>query len=196
MYAVVKTGGKQVKLEKGMTEVVEKLDTPVGGTVTFTPLFVSDDGNALVGSDVASAVVTAEVVEHFKGEKQIVFKFKKRKGYKKLKGHRQDQTRIRVTDIALSGGEAPKKPAAKKTAPKAAAPEAAAAGEMPAVIAPQTSADMPVEEKPKRTRKPAAPKAEGEAKATKAKDEAVAEKPKRTRKPAAKKEDTPAESAE
>jgi large subunit ribosomal protein L21 len=180
MYAVVKTGGKQVKLEEGTTEVVEKLDTPVGGTVTFTPIFVSDDGKALVGGDVAGVTVTAEVVEHFKGDKCIIFKFKKRKGYKKLKGHRQQQTRIRVTGISLTG-EAPKKAAAKKPEPKA---EAAAAVETKVA----TPVEKPVAEKPAAkkpaARKPAAPKAETPA----------AKKP-AARKPAAKKE-TPAEPAE
>lgn len=183
MYAVVKTGGKQVKLEKGMTEVVEKLDTPVGGSVTFTPLFVSDDGKALTGAEVAGVTVTAEVVEHFKGDKQIVFKFKKRKGYKKLKGHRQDQTRICVTDIAF--GEAPKKAAAKKPAAKA-----EAAAEAPAAV--ETPAEAPA-------KKPAAPKKPAAAKKPAAKAE-TAEKP-AAKKPAAKKsaakKETPAdESAE
>ena len=150
MYAVVKTGGKQLKLETGMTEVVEKIDTPVGGTITFTPLFVSDEGNALVGGDVSGATVTAEVIEHFKDDKVVVFKFKKRKGYKVTQGHRQQKTRIRVTDIALTG-EAPKKAAAKKPA-KA---EAAEAKADTAVV--ETPVEAPVE-KPKRTRKPAAKK--------------------------------------
>jgi large subunit ribosomal protein L21 len=188
MYAVVKTGGKQVKLEKGMTEVVEKLDTPVGGTVTFTPIFVSDDGKALVGGDIAGVTVTAEIVEHFKGDKQIVFKFKKRKGYKRLKGHRQDQTRIRVTEINMAGEEAPKKAPAKKAAPKAEVAPAAAV-EAPVEATVSTPAEKPAAKKPA-ARKPAAPKAEKAATAEKP----AAKKP-AARKPAAKKE-TPAEPAE
>ncbi len=191
MYAVVKTGGKQVKLEKGMTEVVEKLDAPVGGTVTFTPLFVSDDGKALAGSEAAGVTVTAEVVEHFKGDKQLVFKFKKRKGYKKLNGHRQAQTRIRVTDIAV--GEAPKKPAAK-AAPKAEA-EAAAAPVAVEAPAKKPAAKIAAKAKPEAAEKPtAAKKAAPKAKAEAA-EKPAEEKPKRTRKPAAKKE-APAEPAE
>ena len=68
--------------------------------------------------DLASATVTAEVVEHFKGDKAIIFKFKKRKGYKRLKGHRQELTRVRISDVALA---APKK--AKKAAKKVEEPE-------------------------------------------------------------------------
>ncbi|MBS3957464.1 MAG: 50S ribosomal protein L21 [Clostridiales bacterium] len=119
MYAVVSTGGKQLKVVKGAEAVVEKLDAAVGETVTFDVLFVAD-GDAIVADRdaLASALVTAEVVEHFRGDKQIVFKFKKRKGYKRLKGHRQDQTRVVITDVALAGGTkaVPKQPA--KAAPK------------------------------------------------------------------------------
>ena len=123
MYAVVSTGGKQLKVEKGTEAVVEKLDAAVGDTVTFDVLFVADGDDVVVDAKaLASANVTAEVVEHFKGDKQIVFKFKKRKGYKRLKGHRQEQTRVVITDVALSGGS---KPAAKpKAAEKPAAPKA------------------------------------------------------------------------
>jgi len=126
MYAVVSTGGKQLKVEKGAEAVVEKLDAAVGDTVTFDVLFVADEGSITAGSDAASATVTAEVVEHFKGDKQLVFKFKKRKGYKRTKGHRQQQTRVVITEIATSGGakKAAKKAEkpAEKPAPKAEKP--------------------------------------------------------------------------
>jgi large subunit ribosomal protein L21 len=120
MYAVVSTGGKQLKVETGSEAVVEKLDAPIGETVKFDVLFVADGDTVMASPEaVASAVVTAEVLEHFKGDKQVVFKFKKRKGYKRLKGHRQDQTRVRITDIAVSGGSAkPAKKAAAKPEPK------------------------------------------------------------------------------
>jgi large subunit ribosomal protein L21 len=118
MYAVVSTGGKQLKVETGMEAVVEKLDAAVGETVSFVVLFVADDDSIVTAADaLASASVTAEVVEHFKGDKAVVFKFKKRKGYKRLKGHRQLQTRVRITDVSLSGGTM--KAAAKDEAKKA-----------------------------------------------------------------------------
>jgi large subunit ribosomal protein L21 len=118
MYAVVATGGKQLKVAAGDEVVVEKLDAPVGETVNFNVIFLADEGEITVDADaLASASVTAEVIEHFKGEKAVVFKFKKRKGYKRTKGHRQDLTRVRITDVAAS---APKKKAAprKKAAEK------------------------------------------------------------------------------
>lgn len=119
MYAVVSTGGKQHKVETGNEIVVEKLDAAVGEKVTFDVVFATDGEKFVTDSDaLATALVTAEVVEHFKGDKQVVFKFKKRKGYKRLKGHRQNQTRVVITDVALSGGSgaAKKKVAAKPAA--------------------------------------------------------------------------------
>jgi large subunit ribosomal protein L21 len=137
MYAVVSTGGKQLKVEEGTEAVVEKLDAPVGDTVVLDVLFVADGDDIVADAEaLKSAQVKAEVVEHFKGEKQIVFKFKRRKGYKRLKGHRQDQTRIKVTGIdAAEAKKAAKKPAkkAKAEAPKAEKAEKqveAAAGEV------------------------------------------------------------------
>jgi large subunit ribosomal protein L21 len=143
MYAVVSTGGKQLKVEKDTVEVVEKLDAQPGDLVTLDVLFVADGDSVVTDQkSLATATVTAEVVEHFKGEKKIVFKFKKRKGYKRLKGHRQQQTRIRIKDISLIGGSkptaktevvaAPKAPAKKaaKPAPKAAKDETAPAAEV------------------------------------------------------------------
>lgn len=117
MYAVVSTGGKQLKVEKGTVAIVEKLDAAIGEAVTLDVLFVADGDDIVVGSDAAAATVTVEIVEHFKGEKQLIFKFKKRKGYKRTKGHRQNLTKVLVTDIATSGGA--KKVAAKTAEPKA-----------------------------------------------------------------------------
>lgn len=111
MYAIVATGGKQYKVAPGDVLEVEKLDAEVGQSVSFDVIFIADGDKVVVESDaLASAKVTAEVVEHFKGEKAIVFKFKKRKGYKRLKGHRQELTRVRVTDVVAGA----KKKATKK----------------------------------------------------------------------------------
>lgn len=116
MYAVVSTGGKQLRVAKDDVVVVEKLDVAVGESVSFDVLMVADgDALSISAKDVASAVVKGEVVEHFRGDKAVIFKFKKRKGYKRLKGHRQEQTRVRITDVVMS---APKKAAPKKAAPK------------------------------------------------------------------------------
>ena len=113
MYAIVATGGKQLKVAAGDVVAVEKIDAAVGETVKFDVLFLADGDTIVVDpTELASATVTGEVVEQFKGEKAIIFKFKKRKGYKRLKGHRQNLTRVRITDV--SGKAAPKKAAAKK----------------------------------------------------------------------------------
>jgi large subunit ribosomal protein L21 len=194
MYAVVKTGGKQLKVEKGMTEVVEKLDVPVGSSVTFTPLFVSDEGKALVGAEVSSATVTAEVVEHFKGDKVVIFKFKKRKGYKVKKGHRQNLTRILVTDISLSGAKARKAAAAKAETAEVA--EKPGAKKAPAAKKPATAKKAPAAKKPVAAKKaPAAKKPVAAKKAPAAKKPATAAKPAAAKKPAPKKA-SPADSAE
>ena len=102
MYAIVSTGGKQYKVEKGDVIAVEKLDVADGEEVSFKVLCVADEGKVVVDADaLAGAKVTAQVLEQFKGKKALVFKFKKRKGYKKLRGHRQQLTRVKITDIAL-----------------------------------------------------------------------------------------------
>lgn len=113
MYAIVSTGGKQLKVAAGDVVSVEKLAAPVGESVTFDVIFLASEDEIVTDPDaLASASVTGEVVEHYKGEKAVVFKFKKRKGYKRLKGHRQDLTRVRITDVAAA--EKPKKKAAPK----------------------------------------------------------------------------------
>ena len=110
MYAVVNTGGKQAKVEVGTIVAVEKLNDEVGSTVSLPVIFIADGDNVMAtAAELEGASVTAEVMEHFKGEKQIVFKFQKRKGYKRTKGHRQNLTAIRITDITLPGGTKPAK---------------------------------------------------------------------------------------
>jgi len=131
MYAVVATGGKQVKVAAGDVVSVEKLDAAPGETVKFDVIFLADEGEITVDADaLAAATVTGEVLEHFKGEKAVVFKFKKRKGYKRLKGHRQNLTRVRITDVA--GGGAKKKAAPKKKAVEKVEEPVAEATETPA----------------------------------------------------------------
>jgi large subunit ribosomal protein L21 len=103
MYAIVKTGGKQYRVEKGQTLLVERLPAEAGATVSLEPiLFRSDD--VIFGADALSDVrVDAKIVEHLRGEKLRVFKFKPKRGYRKRTGHRQELTRIEVTDIAGPG---------------------------------------------------------------------------------------------
>ena len=116
MYAIVKTGGKQYKVAPGDKLNIEKLDAAVGDKVELEAICVVD--GAKVEADPAKAAatkVTAIILEQFKGEKQLVFKFKKRKNYKKLRGHRQQLTRVQIESVGSAKAE---KPAAKKDAKK------------------------------------------------------------------------------
>jgi len=102
MYAIVKTGGKQYKVSPGDILSIEKLDAAVGDEVELPVICVVDGEN--IEADPAKAgetVVTALVIDQYKGKKQLVFKFKKRKGYKKLRGHRQQLTKVQI--IAVGG---------------------------------------------------------------------------------------------
>ena len=100
MYAIVTTGGKQYKVAKGDVIDVEKLDAQPGEKVKLDVLMLSD-GKKIVAdaSALAKKKVTCTVVEQFKGEKQLVFKFKKRKRYHRLKGHRQNLTKLEVSSL-------------------------------------------------------------------------------------------------
>ncbi|GHF20478.1 50S ribosomal protein L21 [Kordiimonas sediminis] len=114
MFAVVKTGGKQYRVNEGDVIKVEKLDGEVGKNVTLDQiLMVGDDKAVTVGEPlVAGAKVTAEVLEQKKDKKIVVFKKKRRHNYRRKKGHRQEVTVLRVTKIAKA---AAKKAPAKKT---------------------------------------------------------------------------------
>lgn len=171
MYAVVTTGGKQHKVAVNDTVAVEKLDAAVGESVDLSVLLVADGENVVSdASGLSGATVTAEVVGHGKADKVVVFKFKKRKGYKKTRGHRQPLTLLKITDVSL-GGAAPKaKRAAKAEAPaaeaapkpKRASKKAEAAEEAPVATTAPVAEEVAVEEtpKPKRTTKKAAKPAE------------------------------------
>ncbi len=100
-YAIIKTGGKQYRVAEGDRIDVEKLDANVGETITLDEvLMVSDGDNATVGAPfVDGAKVTAEVTDQFRAKKVIAFKFKRRKGYHKTKGHRRQMTRLTIKSI-------------------------------------------------------------------------------------------------
>ena len=103
MYAIIRTGGKQFRAEPGKTLRVPSLDIEPGQSVTFDEVLLgANDGEVKVGAPLlGGAAVTAEVVGHGKGEKIIVFKFKRRKNYRRKQGHRQKYTEVRVRDINL-----------------------------------------------------------------------------------------------
>ena len=103
MYAVIETGGKQYRVAPGDTLVVERLEANAGQPVTLNRvLFVANDGKFSVGAPaVANASVIADVVAHIRGPKEVTFKMKRRKGYHKTIGHRQELTRIKINEIKL-----------------------------------------------------------------------------------------------
>ena len=104
-YAVIKTGGKQYRVEEGTTLLVERLRDDEGATIALEPLLYADgDKSVLGGDDLGKVKVEATIVGHERGPKLRVFKFKPKRGYKRRTGHRQELTRIQVTGIKLSGG--------------------------------------------------------------------------------------------
>jgi large subunit ribosomal protein L21 len=99
-YAVVATGGKQYRVKKDDVLNVERLDTDAGKSITLEVLAVSDGTTLTVGTPtVKGAKVKSTVVEHIRGEKTISFKKKRRKGYARTKGHRQELTVLKVDSI-------------------------------------------------------------------------------------------------
>jgi large subunit ribosomal protein L21 len=101
MYAIVKTGGKQYRVEEGQHLLVEKLAVEEGAKVSLEPLLYRGDREILDGADLAKVKVEARVVAHERGPKLRVVKFKPKRGYKRRNGHRQDLTRIEITSIKL-----------------------------------------------------------------------------------------------
>ena len=97
-YAIVKTGGKQYRVEPGQTLLVERLAVEDGESVSLEPLLFVDGSN-VVDSDLSGVSVTARVVAHERGPKLRIVKFKPKRGYKRRTGHRQNLTRIEVTEV-------------------------------------------------------------------------------------------------
>jgi large subunit ribosomal protein L21 len=183
MYAVIETGGKQYRVEIGTVLEVEKLDAEAGATITLDRvLLVADGDEASIGRPVVDgAAVSAEVLRQDRADKVIVFKYRPKARRRVKKGHRQDITVLRVSDIMV-GGRSAAATAAKaeedaktererleEAAAKQAAADAALAAKL-AERASKTSAAADAEAKPKtpRRRKKAAPAAEPEAPAAEA----------------------------
>ena len=103
MYAVVKTGGKEYRISPGDLIRVEKVEGRVGDRVTMEDiLMVSHEGQVRIGNPLlANAVITGEIVQQVKGKKVLTYKMKRRKNYRRTKGHRQTYTYIKVNDISL-----------------------------------------------------------------------------------------------
>ncbi len=104
MYAIVKTGGKQYRVQEGESLLVERLAVEDGATVTLAPLLFVDGPEVVDGDGLAGVTVQARVVAHERGPKLRVVKFKPKRGYKRRTGHRQDLTRIEITSLSLGAG--------------------------------------------------------------------------------------------
>lgn len=102
-YAIIKTGGRQFRVEPGGTLRVPSLPGEAGSTVEFTDVLFGSDGKALLTGTptLSGAKVTAEIVKHGRDDKIIVFKFKRRKNYARKQGHRQGFTEVRIKSITL-----------------------------------------------------------------------------------------------
>ncbi len=152
MYAIVKTGGKQYRVERGQTLLVERLPAEEGASVALEPILYRSEKMVFDSDSLKKVKVTAKIVAHERGEKLRVFKFKPKRGYKRRTGHRQELTRIEVTDIQM-GSRAPA--AAKATAKPAAAKPTASEAE------PAKAAARVAPAKPTTSPKPAAKPATG-----------------------------------
>jgi len=153
MYAIVEIAGQQFKIEKDQQIFVHRLDNKEGSKVEFDKvLFIENNGKFNVGAPVISgAKVTAKVLDHVKGDKVIVFKKKRRKGYKVKNGHRQAFTKILIEKIDEKA--APKKADAKKAAPKATAKKTAATKEAKATTKKAVAKKAPAKKAtPKKTK--------------------------------------------
>jgi large subunit ribosomal protein L21 len=117
MYAVIRAGGKQYRVAPGDVIRVEKLATGTDGQVEFPEILAVSGGEGEIGKPEAGARVVGERVEEGRGAKILVFHYKRKKQYKKLRGHRQSYTAVRITEIAF-GGQSFKAPELVKKQPK------------------------------------------------------------------------------
>jgi len=163
MYAIVEIAGQQFKVEKGKKIFVHRLDAENGKKVEFDKvLLIDDDGKINIGEPVIKdAVVEGMVLDHVRGDKVIVFKKKRRKGYKVTKGHRQNFTQVEILSINEKS-PAKKAPAKKETAPVKAEP-----------VVEKKSAEQKPEAKKSVTKKETAPAKKSAEKKTKAKKPVV-----------------------
>ena len=98
-YAIVRTGGKQYRVEQGLTLVVERLPVGDGESVALEPLLFVDGSDVVDGEDLARVSVHARVVAHERGPKLRIVKFRPKRGYKRRTGHRQELTRLEITEV-------------------------------------------------------------------------------------------------
>ncbi len=104
MYAIVKTGGKQYRVQEGESLLVERLAADDGATVALEPLLLVDGSDVIDGDGLAGISIQARVLGHERGPKLRVVKFKPKRGYKRRTGHRQELTRIQITSLGRGSG--------------------------------------------------------------------------------------------
>ncbi|MFC2100809.1 50S ribosomal protein L21 [Bacteroidota bacterium] len=208
MYAIVDIAGQQMKVEKGQELFVHRLEGEEGSQVEFNEvLLIDNNGKVNIGTpNISNARVTAKILEHLKGDKVLVFKKKRRKGYQKLNGHRQYLSLIQIEEIADKAGPSkitkakPKKEAEEKVKPEAkkdvkTAPKTETKVKAKPVVKVPEKKEKVAESKPKTTleketkpkttaKKVEKPKAETKPKTTS--KEKTETKPKTTAKPKAK----------
>lgn len=165
MYAIVDIAGQQFKVEKDQKLYVHRLEVEEGKKVSFDRVLLIDTGDKISVGDpvVKGATVNAKVISHLKGDKVLVFKKKRRKGYQKLNGHRQYMTEIQIEGIsekaaAAKKEEAPKAAAEKKPAAKATAAKASETKQAKEVSAAKKPAAKAADDKTAAAKKPAAKK--------------------------------------
>ncbi|MCF8226642.1 MAG: 50S ribosomal protein L21 [Bacteroidales bacterium] len=210
MYAIVDIAGQQFKVEKKQKLFVHRMNEKTGSKVTFDKvLLIENEGKITVGNPlINNAAVSATVIEHVKGDKVLVFKKKRRKGYQKLNGHRQYLTQVEITNISEKAAvksetkaEAEEKPEATKTAsrkkPAAKKPAGEKKAAAPAEKKTGTTKSASKTSATKATTTKAAPKSKPAAasKASATKKPAAAKKP-AAKKPAEKKTDSKAGDAD
>ena len=165
MYAIIEASGKQFRAEPDSTLRIPRLRAEPGDTVTFEVLLAETDGKVQIGQpSLEGASVAAEVVRHGRGEKIIVFKRKRRKGYRKKQGHRQGFTEVRVTEITFGKAKPHKAKKPKKEEAAAVVDEAAGEevveAEVAAPVAEVVEAEVAAPEKEAAEAEVAAPEAE------------------------------------
>jgi large subunit ribosomal protein L21 len=133
MYAVIETGGKQYKVEKGTSLLVDRLPEKEGEKVSLRPVMFRDKDVVADPKELEKVKVEATIAEHLRGPKIKVFKYKPKKGYRRRAGHRSELTKLEVTDVKmLTRKPAAKKPAAEKSAADQPAAKKPAARKAPA----------------------------------------------------------------
>lgn len=199
MYAIVDIAGQQFKIEKGQEVYVHRLEGKEGSKVDFDQVLLMDnDGKVNVGTPfIDGARVTATIIEHLKGNKVLVFKKKRRKGYQKLNGHRQYLSLIKIESILEKGAKSTKvkaKAEVKEEVKEEKAPKAAAKAPEKTTAATKTTKKVKAEAgEVKKEKKPAAKKPAAKTAVKKAAVKKAAPKATSTKKPAVKKAEKPEE---